>query len=502
MAKRILLTGATGYVGGRLLQAFEQRGEPVRCLTRHPENLETRVAATTEVVRGDVLDPSTLPPALEGCRVAYYMVHSMSSAGNFVEQDRRAAEDFAAAAKQAGIERIVYLGGLGSGEEMSSHLASRQEVGEVLRSSGVQTIEFRASIIIGSGSLSFEMIRALVGRLPVMITPRWVRSKAQPISIEDVVDYLVEALDVDLDGSHVFQIGGADQASYREIMLEYARQRGLRRFMIPAPVLSPRVSGLWLGLVTPVYARIGRKLIESLKHDTVVNDFSAAETFSVRPRGLEASIARAMANEDHAFARTRWSDALSSSGGPRHWGGIQFGSRLVDSRTIRVGVSPPKAFAPIRRIGGKVGWYYGDWLWRIRGFLDLLAGGPGMRRGRRDPEMTSPGETLDFWRVEAFEPDRLLRLQAEMKVPGRAWLQFEVDEVEGGSRIRQTALFDPLGAFGLAYWYALYPLHQLIFAGMLRNIAHAAEEEDYKPAASSARSTSSASASASSRGLR
>ncbi len=477
MTQRILITGATGYVGGRLLKALERRGESVRCLTRHPENLTQRVAAATEVVRGDVLDPSTLPAALEGCRVAYYLVHSMSSSGDFVEQDRRAAEDFAAAAKEAGVERIVYLGGLGSDEKMSSHLASRQEVGEVLRRSGVPTIEFRASIIIGSGSLSFEMIRALVGRLPVMITPRWVRSKAQPIAIEDIIDYLVEALDIELDGSRVFEIGGADQASYREIMLEYARQRGLRRFMIPAPVLSPRVSGLWLGLVTPVYARIGRKLVESLKHDTVVRDPVASEAFAVRPRGLAASIARALANEDHDFAQTRWSDALSSSGGPRHWGGIQFGSRLVDSRTILVSVKPAQAFAPVRRIGGRVGWYYGDWLWRIRGFLDLLVGGPGMRRGRRDPEQASPGETLDFWRVEAYEPDKLLRLQAEMKVPGRAWLQFEIDEAEGGTRIRQTALFDPLGTLGLLYWYALYPLHQLIFAGMLRNIGRTAELE-------------------------
>jgi len=477
VAQRILLTGATGYVGGRLLKALERRGESVRCLTRQPENLQARVAAATEVVQGDLLDPSTLPAALEGCQVAYYLVHSMSSAGDFVEQDRRAAEDFSAAAKESGVERIIYLGGLGSDEKMSTHLASRQEVGEVLRRSGVPTIEFRASIIIGSGSLSFEMIRALVGRLPVMITPRWVRSKAQPIAIEDVVDYLVEALDIELDSSRVFQIGGADQASYREIMLEYARQRGLKRFMIPAPVLSPRISGLWLGLVTPVYARIGRKLVESLKHDTVVRDPAASEAFAVRPRRLAASIERALANEDHDFAQTRWSDALSSSGGPRQWGGIQFGSRLVDSRTILVSVKPAQAFAPVRRIGGRVGWYYGDWLWRIRGFLDLLVGGPGMRRGRRDPEHASPGETLDFWRVEAYEPDKLLRLQAEMKVPGRAWLQFEVDEAEGGTRIRQTALFDPLGTLGLLYWYALYPLHQLIFAGMLRNIGRSAELE-------------------------
>lgn len=475
MSAPILLTGATGYVGGRLLNALEARGDAVRCLTRHPENLRVRVAERSEVVYGDVLEAETLRPAMEGCKIAYYLVHSMNSTGDFVKEDRQAAADFAEAARQAGVERIVYLGGLGSEDKMSSHLASRQEVGAVLRESGVPTIEFRASIIIGSGSLSFEMIRALVGRLAVMITPRWVRSQAQPIAIEDVISYLLEALDIPLEQSRIFEIGGADQASYKEIMFEYARQRGLKRWMIPAPGLSPRISSLWLGLVTPVYARIGRKLVESLRHDTVVTDSSALETFSVRPRGMAASIERALLNEDQSFALTRWSDALSSSGGPRQWGGLKFGSRLVDSRTTHVAVSPAQAFRPIRRIGGRTGWYYANWLWRIRGFLDLLLGGPGMRRGRRDPEQAFPGEALDFWRVEAFEPDKLLRLQAEMKLPGRAWLQFEADACDGGSRIRQTALFDPLGLLGLMYWYALYPLHELIFAGMLREIGRAAE---------------------------
>ena len=336
------------------------------------------------------------------------------------------------------------------------------------------TIELRASIVIGSGSLSFEMIRALVDRLPVMITPRWVRSRAQPIAIEDVIAYLLESLDIPLDGSRAFEIGGADQASYGDIMIEYARQRGLKRRLINAPLLTPRLSGLWLGLVTPVYARVGRKLVDSLRHDTIVTDPSALAAFSVRPRGLAASIERALRNEDHAFAETRWSDALSSAGDLQQWGGVKLGSRLVDSRTIRVPASPAEAFAPIRRIGGTRGWYFGDWLWRLRGLLDLLAGGPGMRRGRRDPEQTAPGETLDFWRVEAYEPDRLLRLQAEMRLPGRAWLQFEVDPAGDGSTVRQTALFDPSGALGLLYWYALYPLHELVFAGMLRNIARAA----------------------------
>ena len=477
MPERILLTGASGYVGGRLLRALEAIGEPVRCLARRPENIQTRVGAETEVVSGDVLDPATLPPALQGCSTAYYLVHSMGSSGDFAEQDRNAARDFAAAAKQAGVRRIIYLGGLGRESELSSHLASRQEVGRVLREAGVPTVELRASIIIGSGSLSFEMIRALVDRLPVMITPRWVGSRAQPISIEDVVAYLLEAREIPLQGSKVFEIGGADRASYAEIMLEYARQRGLSRRLIPVPFLTPRLSGLWLGLVTPVYARVGRKLVESLRHDTVVADDSARRSFSVQPRGLRAAIARSLGNEDRAFAETRWSDALSSYGGPRSWGGVHFGSRLVDSRAVIVSADCERAFSPIRRIGSARGWYFGTTLWRIRGWLDLLAGGPGLRRGRRDPEDLRPGETLDFWRVEKYEPPRKLRLRAEMRIPGRAWLQFEVEPVSEGSRIRQTAEFDPLGVWGLLYWYALYPLHELVFAGMLRAIAHRAVTE-------------------------
>ena len=259
-------------------------------------------------------------------------------------------------------------------------------------------------------------------------------------------------------------------------MQEYARQRGLRRWMIPVPVLTPRLSSLWLGLVTPLYARIGRKLVESLRNPTLVSNNLALTTFDIRPRGLEAAIERALLNEDREFAETRWSDSFSSSGETKSWGGKRFGSRLVDSRTIEVSVPPEEAFAPVRRIGGDTGWYYGDFLWRIRGFLDLLVGGVGVRRGRRHPENLRPGDALDFWRVERYEPNRILRLQAEMKVPGRAWLEFEVTPSETGSTIRQTALFDPVGLFGLAYWYALYPLHQFVFAGMLRNIGRAAEK--------------------------
>ncbi len=477
--KRILLTGATGYVGGRLLSLLEQRGDVVRCLTRRPESLALRVAETTEVLSGDVLDRDSLDTALAGIDTAFYFVHSMGAGKDFEIEDREAATNFAEAADKAGVKRIIYLGGLGNqNQKLSKHLRSRQETGDRLRASQAQVIEFRASIVIGSGSLSFELIRALVERLPMMICPKWVRVQAQPIAIEDLLAYLLEAIDLPEGNSQVYEIGGPDQVSYGDIMQEYARQRELRRWMIPVPLITPYLSSLWLGLVSPIYARVGRKMVDSLKNPTLVSNKLAEQTFSVRPRGLREAISRALVNEDNEFAETRWSDALSSAGKERSWGGTRFGSRLVDSRTVEVAVPASSAFASIQRIGGKTGWYFANWLWQLRGFLDLLVGGIGVRRGRRDPVNLHVGDALDFWRVEQFEPNRLLRLKAEMKVPGRAWLEFEVTSHAGKSTIRQTTEFDPVGLFGLAYWYALYPLHQFIFAGMLRKIARTVEKSE------------------------
>ena len=473
----VLLTGASGYIGGRLMQSLERRGYRLRCLARRPDVLKQRVGPTTEIVSGDVLDPPSLGPAMRGVDVAYYLVHSMGSTGSFQEADRRAARNFGEAARAAGVERIIYLGGLGSSEDaLSAHLRSRQEVGEILRQSGVPVIEFRASIVIGSGSLSFEMIRSLVERLPIMITPRWVKVPAQPIAVDDVLEYLTAALELPVSQCRVYEIGGADQVSYADIMRAYARQRGIRLRMIPVPVLTPYLSSLWLGLVTPLYARIGRKLIESIIHPTVVRDDAALRTFAVQPMGVEEAVRRALASEERQFG-TRWSDALSSSGALPTWGGVQFGSRLVDSRTVSVAVPPAVAFAPILRIGGDSGWYAWNSLWHLRGFLDLLVGGVGMRRGRPSPTELRIGDTVDFWRVEALERDRRLRLIAEMKLPGRAWLEFEVTGNGSSSVIRQTAVFDPVGLPGLVYWYALFPLHQLVFRGMLRNIGRAALRE-------------------------
>lgn len=478
----VLLTGASGYVGGRLLPRLEARDVRVRCLARRPEFLTSRAGEATEVVGGDLLDTDTLPAALSGVDTAYYLVHSMGGAGHrdFEEQDRIAANNFGRAAKDAGVRRIVYLGGLGEEDEgLSPHLRSRQEVGHMLRASGVQVIEFRASIVIGSGSLSFEMIRSLMERLPVMITPKWVRIVAQPIAIQDLLSYLTAALDLDAEESRIYEIGGSERVSYRELMGEYARSRGLHRLMIPVPVLTPRLSSLWLGLVTPLYARVGRKLIESVTHETVVKDDRALRDFAVQPMGVREAVRSALDYEDREFAQTRWSDALSSSGlgptPPEGFGGVRYGRRLIDSRHTSVSVEPGSAFAPIRRIGGQTGWYALDWLWRLRGFLDLLLGGVGVRRGRSDPESIRVGDTVDWWRVEAFERDHRLLLRAEMKTPGRAWLEFEVNSEAGGSSIRQTAIFDPVGLSGLVYWYAIYPLHALVFRRMLAGIARSAE---------------------------
>ena len=476
MTPRILLTGATGYVGGRLLRLLEERGYSVRCIARRPEALEHKVGPTTEVVRGDLLDRATLDAALRGIDIAYFLVHSMGSSGSFEESDRQAALNFGSAAKAAGVVGIIYLGGLGDDEkELSPHLRSRQEVGQLLRQSGVPVLEFRASIVIGSGSLSFEMIRALVKRLPIMITPKWVDVTAQPIAIDDLLEYLMAGLELPVTSYRVFEIGGADRMSYADIMRVYAKRRGRRLWMIRVPVLTPYLSSLWLGLVTPLYARVGRKLIESIVHPTVVRDDAALRTFAVRPIGVEEAIDRAQSAEDAEAVRTRWSDALSSSGSIPSWDGVRFGRRLTDVRTTTVAASPATAFAPIERIGGDTGWYAFNWLWRLRGFLDLLAGGVGMRRGRASPSTLRVGDAVDFWRVEAMEPNRRLRLAAQMKLPGRAWLEFEVTGSGASSTIRQTATFDPVGIAGRAYWYLLLPVHHLVFGGMLRAIARAAE---------------------------
>lgn len=473
-----LLTGATGYVGGRLLSRLEQDGDSVRCLCRNPDTLGWRISPGTEVVRGDLLQPAGLGMAFEGVDTAFYLVHSMHSGADFEAREKQAAANFARAASLAGVRRIIYLGGLAHGDGLSAHMRSRAETGDILRSSGIPVIEFQASIVIGSGSASFEMIRALVERLPVMLTPRWVNTAAQPIAIEDVIEYLAAAIRLPLEGHLTIEIGGSDVTSYVGIMREFARQRGLRRWFLSVPFLSLSLSSRWLTLITPVYASIGRFLIESVRHPTVVRNPIALKLFPIRPMGIARAIERALANEDHASAQSRWSDARIQAEAPGGSVPSSYGL-LVNEQITRVPLPPDVAFAPIRRIGGRTGWYFGNVLWRIRGLIDLMIGGVGMRRGRPDPETPLPGSTLDFWRVERYEPGRLLRLYAEMKVPGRAWLEFRAEPDGPATRLRQIAQFEPRGLGGLLYWYLLWPIHEVMFRGMLRRIAAVATGQEH-----------------------
>jgi lipocalin/uncharacterized protein YbjT (DUF2867 family) len=408
----------------------------------------TATHETTEVIQGDCLDEASLDRAFAGVDSAYYLVHSMNAGADFAELDRRAAGNFARAAARAGVHRIIYLGGLtGDAASLSGHLKSRAETGDVLRAGSVPVVEFRASIVLGAGSLSFEMIRALVERLPMMICPRWIDTPTQPIAIDDVIAYLMASLELPDNRGGVFEIGGPDVVSYGDIMRAYARLRGLRRLLLTVPVLTPRLSGLWLALVTPAQAQVGRALVQGLKNATIVRSPAARETFSVRPMPLDAAIGAAI-------------DTPSPS-----W--------KTDTRTVVVDVPPSRAFAPIRRIGGTTGWYSGRLLWSARGWMDRRLGGVGMSRGRRDPEACVVGEPLDGWTVDAYEHDRRLRLSADLKMPGRGWLEFEVLPVDEGRRtmIRQTATFDPRGWTGRAYWYALVPFHGVIFRGMLRQLS-------------------------------
>jgi uncharacterized protein YbjT (DUF2867 family) len=474
----VLLTGATGYVGGRLLASLLAAGHKVRCLCRDPSALRRPADPNCEVIAADVLNVETLPRAMAGIDTAYYLIHSMGDRGQFEELEARAARNFADAARAAGIRRIIYLGGLCKhSRTQSAHMRSRAAVGKLLRDSGATVIELRASIVIGSGSLSYQLIASLVRRLPVMITPRWVRVSAQPIAIEDLIEILHICAFRAFRQSEVIEIGGPDVVRYKDLLQTYSRLTGRRRLLIPVPLLTPWLSSLWLGLVTPLYARVGRKLIDSMRHPSITTNNRAPELLGRPLLSVEEAVTRALDNEGQEAPQTRWLNSHSAGGTPLPEPDGKWRVPLVDDRSVELEVSPREAFAPIQRIGAKTGWYYGNWLWALRGWLDLLAGGVGMRRGRAHPEILAVGDVVDFWRVEGFSPDGYLRLRAEMKVPGVAWLEFHVSETETGSRIRQKATFqaDPLA--GRLYWYAISPLHQFVFGGMLRNIARAAHKE-------------------------
>jgi len=474
---KLLVTGATGYVGGRLIPRLLERGHKVCCLVRDPERLQGRPwQHQVDIVQGDVLKPDSLEQAFQGVEAAYYLVHSLGGGDGYAERDRRAAGNFAAAAKAAGVKRIIYLGGLASGgADLSEHLRSRLDSGEALRAPGVPVTEFRAGVVVGSGSLSFEMIRYLTERVPVMVCPKWVYTRAQPIGVRDLLEYLTAVLEVPESLGKTIEIGGADVVTYGEMMMGYAKARGLRRRMLPVPFLTPRLSSYWVHLVTPIPSSIARPLVLGLKNENVVRDDSALRLFPrIRPASYEASIQRALQRLDAGQVETAWTDAAGDA--RPHVRLISKEGLILEQRTRIVAAPPERVFREYNSLGGKRGWLFLNGAWRIRGAIDRCLGGVGLRRGRRDPVELRVGDALDFWRVEAVEAPGLLRLRAEMKVPGKAWLEFQSEAAEGGTRLSQTAYYAPKGLWGLLYWYLLYPLHAVIFSGMIRKLAEAAEK--------------------------
>jgi deoxyribodipyrimidine photolyase-like uncharacterized protein/uncharacterized protein YbjT (DUF2867 family) len=477
----VFVTGATGYIGGRLVPRLLEAGYRVRCLARSRQKLAPRTWANdarVEVVEGDARDSEQLASVMYGCGAAYYLIHSMMAVGPaYRERDRQLALGFTDAAAQAGLRRIIYLGGLGeTGANLSEHLSSRREVETVLATGPVPVTVLRAAMIIGAGSASFEILRYLVERLPIMVTPRWVSTECQPIAIRDVLQYLVACLDTPQTTGKTLDIGGPDILTYRQLMEVMAEARGLaRRLVLPVPVLTPRLSSLWIHLVTPVSARIAQPLAEGLRNRVVCRDDEAARLMPQELLGVRAAIDAALGQIQAHEVETTWSDAGPIPGDPDWAGGTVF----VDPRTVKIDAPPEVVYHAVCRIGGGQGYYAADWLWRLRGAMDRLAGGPGLRRGRRDPERVAYGEALDFWRVTGVEPGRRLQLRAEMKLPGEALLEFEICPLDSDPqrcRLKQTARFKPRGLLGLAYWYAVLPLHGIVFRGMLNGIRRTAEQ--------------------------
>ncbi|HMB90887.1 MAG TPA: SDR family oxidoreductase [Rhodothermales bacterium] len=482
----ILITGATGYIGGRLVPCLLDEGHTVRCFVRDPRRLATRSwSDQVEVMQSDVLKPETLPDALEGVDVAYYLIHSLSAGEDeFAERDRQAADNFAQAAAEAGVQRIIYLGGIEpKSENLSKHMASRLETGKHLRAGSVPVTEFRAAVIVGSGSLSFELIRYLTERLPVLITPQWVRTPTQPIAIRNVLQYLTQALRVPESTGQIIEIGGEDVLTYEDMFRIYAQVRGLNRILIDVPVLTPRLSSHWVGLVTPINNRIARPLIEGLDNEVTVHDDTAQQLFDIDLLSYEASVRLALHRFTNDDVETTWSSAFSSSiSDVEMVTELEEEEGMIQERLqIKVQATPSSVFTMLKRIGGDTGWLYANPLWRIRGLIDMFFGGIGLRRTRRSYSNVRVGDAIDFWRVEAIEPDRLLRLRAEMRVPGKAWLQYELAPVEDEpdhTVITQTAFYEPKGLIGFLYWWLFYIPHRFIFPGMLRELGRRAEAHE------------------------
>src|ERR1700678_3219689 len=486
---KCLVTGASGYIGGRLVPDLLAAGYGVRCMARDPGKLDGRPwSDEVEIASADAMDSSAVRRAMEGVDVAYYLIHSLGTGASFEQLDRTAARTFAAAAKAAGVRRIVYLGGIISGgaDQLSPHLRSRAEVGDILLASGVPTAALQAAVIIGSGSASFEMLRYLTERLPAMVTPKWVSTRIQPIAVQDVLRYLVGSAALPAGVSRSFDIGGPDVLTYADMMRRYCAVAGLReRVLIPVPLLTPRLSSLWVGLVTPVPASLAKPLVESLVNEVVCADHDIAAYVPDPPGGLiplDLAMALALRHTREGNVSTSWSSA-GTPGAPSDplpsdpaWAG---GSLYVDERVAAVHATPAALWQVIEGIGGTTGWYSFPAAWAVRGLLDRLAGGVALRGGRRDPRHLLVGDALDFWRVEAITPGSVLRLRAEMKLPGLAWLELTAGrDQDGMTTYSQRAIFEPRGLAGHAYWRSISPFHGIVFGGMARNITRTAEQAD------------------------
>ena len=459
----VLVTGATGYIGGRLVPSLLVANHSIRCLVRDPTKLAQEAwRDQVEVVQGDLLDPDTLEDALAGCDAAYYLVHSMDGGEDFQDRDRRAAVNFRDAAAAAELDRIVYLGGLGAG-------ASRQEVGGLLAAGPVPVTEVRAAVIIGSASVSFEMMRYLTEVLPVMVTPKWVRTRCQPIAISNVLEILVAALARGDSVDHVWEIGGPDQLTYEEMMRVYAEEAGLpRRVIIPVPVLSPQLSRHWIGLVTPLPTGVAKPLVNSLRNEVTVEDNTMAEQLSSGLIPFREAVQAALQTSTNGSASPAGVQASDPG-----WAG---GTIMTDEQRIVTSAAPQDVYRAFARIGGNFGYYGFDWIWRLRGLLDSAVGGIGLRQGRRDPEELTTGDKVDFWRVAVAVPPQRVELRSEMKAPGEMWLEFEARPAEDGTELRQTVCFRPRGLSGRLYWLAMFPFRRFVYWRLAQGIATAARE--------------------------
>jgi len=478
-----LVTGATGYIGGRLVNQLLQAGHRVRVMARFPDRLrDLPWYEKVEVIQADALDPISMRAALKDIDVAYYLLHAINQGQNFGNIEKAMANIFADCASQEKVKRIIYLGGIIPQQKLSEHLSSRAETGEILRNSGVPTIELRAGVVLGSGSASFEMLRYLTERLPIMVTPKWVNTRIQPIAVRDVLRYLVGSASIEESLNRSFDIGGPDVLTYKEMMNRYAKVAGLRkRIIITVPLLTPRLSSLWVGFVTPVPGSIAKPLVRSLINEVVCENSDIKNYIPDPEDGLtsfEKAVDLALTRIKEAQVSTRWSSA-SVPGAPAEpmpsdpeWAG---GTLYRDIQKVEIDATPEQVWKVIEAIGGDHGYFTMDWAWEIRGFLDRIVGGVGLRRGRRDPDHLQVGETLDFWRVEAREPNQLLRLRAEMRMPGLAWLEFQIKQIsDTKTQLIQQAIYYPRGLAGHAYWWAISPFHVFVFKGMAKNICKAA----------------------------